>query len=89
MAKTKISGTLIAGAAAALFAAGGLAPLAAHAEDALVHCLGVNACKGKADCQTANNTCKGQNACKGKGFKAMTEKACTEAGGKVEAEETE
>ncbi len=86
MAGRKFPGLLIAGAAAALFAAGGLAPIAAHAEDAMVHCLGVNACKGQADCATANNACKGQNACKGKGFKAMTEQACKDAGGTVEAE---
>lgn len=86
MAGQKSQGLLIAGAVAALFAVGGLTPMAAHAEDAMVHCMGVNACKGQADCATANNGCKGQNACKGKGFKAMTEKACAEAGGTVDAE---
>lgn len=89
MAKTKISGALVAGAAAALFAAGGLAPIVAHAEDAMVHCMGVNACKGKSDCATANNGCKGQNACKGKGFKAMTQKACIDAGGTAETPKAE
>lgn len=89
MARRKSPGLLIAGAAAALFAAGGLAPIVAYADDAMVHCMGVNACKGQADCQTANNACKGQNACKGKGFKAMTQKACTDAGGKVEAEKAD
>ena len=85
MAGRKSTGMLIAGAAAALFAAGGLAPISAQAEEAMVHCMGVNACKGKSDCATANNGCKGQNACKGKGFTAMTEKACAQAGGTVEA----
>jgi hypothetical protein len=89
MAGRKSQGLLIAGAAAVLFAAGGLAPIVAHAEEAMVHCMGVNACKGKSDCATANNGCKGQNACKGKGFTAMTQKACAEAGGTVEAPKAE
>nr|ART40404.1 K523 [uncultured bacterium] len=89
MAGRKSTGVLIAGAAAALFAAGGLAPISAQAEEAMVHCMGVNACKGKSDCATANNGCKGQNACKGKGFTAMTEKACVQAGGTVEAPKAE
>ncbi len=86
MAQRKTSGVLIAGAAAALFAAGGLAPIAAHAQDAKVQCMGVNACKGKTECATANNACKGQNACKGKGVMAMTEAECKAAGGTIKAE---
>lgn len=86
MAGRKSQGLLIAGAAAALFAAGGLAPLSAQAEDAKVQCMGVNACKGQSDCATATNGCKGQNACKGKGVKAMTEAECKAAGGTVASE---
>ena len=84
MAKTRTSGMLIA-SAAALLMSGAIAPLAAHAEEAMVHCLGVNACKGQSDCATASNACKGQNACKGKGMKAMTEAECKAAGGTIES----
>lgn len=48
-----------------------------------VHCYGLNACKGKAECKTATNECKGQNACKGMGFKGMSAKACLEQGGTI------
>ena len=47
----------------------------------LVHCSGVNACKGHNDCKTADNACKGQGSCKGKGFVAASEKACGDIGG--------
>ena len=47
----------------------------------LVHCYGVNTCKGSSDCKAGAHDCKGQNSCKGTGFKAMTEAACTAAGG--------
>ena len=49
-----------------------------------VHCLGVNSCKGKADCHSPKNACKGMNSCKGQGwvFKE-TAAACEEAGGKA------
>ncbi|MBS1537406.1 MAG: hypothetical protein JST20_06620 [Bacteroidetes bacterium] len=30
-------------------------------------CKGMNECKGKGGCKTADNSCKGKNACKGKG----------------------
>lgn len=30
-------------------------------------CKGLNSCKGKGGCATADNTCKGKNSCKGKG----------------------
>jgi hypothetical protein len=49
----------------------------------LVHCSGVNSCKGHNDCKTANNACKGQGSCKGTGFAAVPEAACTSLGGKV------
>ncbi len=56
----------------------------AAGEEAKVHCMGANACKGHSDCKTANNACKGQNACKGEGFVGMTKEDCEAAGGKVE-----
>ncbi len=62
----------------------GTATTAAAGEDAKVHCMGVNACKGHSDCKTAENACKGQNSCKGKGFLGMTKEECDAAGGTVE-----
>ena len=79
----KLSGIALAAAAASLFA---LAPLtASQAEEAKVHCVGGNACKGQSACKTASNACQGQNACKGQGF-TMTDTAeeCTAAGGHAE-----
>lgn len=48
-----------------------------------VHCYGINTCKGTSDCKTAHNDCKGMNSCKGQGFKVMSAKACTAAGGSL------
>lgn len=72
-------------ASAALFAltAIAMAAPATAAEDSTVHCYGVNSCKGTSDCKTAQNDCKGQNSCKGHGFKEMTAKQCTAAGGRL------
>ena len=69
-------------AAAALFMAG--APAIAEDSGNLVKvkCYGANACKGQAQCKTANNSCKGQNGCKGQGFITMGEKACIERVGR-------
>ena len=47
----------------------------------LVHCYGVNACKGHNGCKTAENACAGQAQCKGQGFVAMPSKACSDVGG--------
>ena len=52
-------------------------------QEAKVHCGGINACRGQAECKTAANACKGQNACKGKGFISTTEDECAERGGTV------
>ena len=80
----KISGAAIATVAAGMIMAGGQAVASEGAAEAKVHCYGVNACKGKTACKTADNACKGQNACKGSGWMPMSEAACTEAGGKVQ-----
>lgn len=75
-------------ASAAVIAITAAAPTAAIAKDTAaktVHCYGVNTCKGTSDCKTAKNDCKGQNACKGQGFKEMTAKKCTAAGGSLTA----
>jgi hypothetical protein len=75
---TKASGAAIATAAALLFS--GLATGTANAaEEAKVHCNGVNACKGQSACKTAKSECKGMNACKGQGFVEMTQKDCDKA----------
>ena len=73
-------------ASAALFALTSTAvtsPVFAAEDGAAVHCYGVNSCKGSSDCKTAKNECKGQNSCKGTGFKEMSAKECTAAGGKL------
>jgi hypothetical protein len=75
------SGASIAAAAAALFLAGAVAPVAHAAEEAKGHCVGANACKGTGACKTANNACKGQNACKGTGFTSTTAAECAKVEG--------
>ncbi|TQV86407.1 hypothetical protein [Aliikangiella coralliicola] len=52
------------------------------AESELVHCYGVNQCKGHNDCKTAENACAGHAECKGHGFVAMPAKSCGDVGGK-------
>jgi uncharacterized membrane protein len=70
---------LIAAAMAAL-----PAPAIAKAKSAeVVHCYGVNTCKGTSDCAAGAHSCKGQNECKGQGFKALTKKACAAQGGSL------
>ena len=78
-----LSGAALAVAAAGLFLTAGVAPIAS-ADDAKIHCTGVNACKGKAECKSAKNECKGQNACKGQGYMSLSEKDCKAKGGKAE-----
>ena len=71
-------GVAVATAAAVLFGAGLIGTVNA-ADQAQVHCSGVNSCKGQSACKSANNACKGQNSCKGKGFLEMTAKQCADA----------
>lgn len=82
---TMKSGVSIATTAALLALAGVSASTPAFAQHGakMVHCYGVNSCKGTSDCKTAKNDCKGMNGCKGTGFKEMSEKACTAAGGSL------
>ena len=79
------SGVAIATAAAALFSMGAtLSTSVQAADEATVHCTGVNSCKGTADCKTAKNDCKGQNSCKGMGWVGKKSEAdCKAAGGTV------
>ena len=83
---TTIRGALIATAVASLFAAG--TALADHHEgeakdtnEAKVHCYGVNECKGKGACGTADHACAGMNACKGKGWIDLSAADCKAKGG--------
>ena len=84
-------GTLIALAAASLFAAAckknAGSDTMAHPADksAQVACAGVNACKGMGECKTANNGCAGQNGCKSQGIVNMSEEKCRADGGTVQA----
>jgi uncharacterized membrane protein len=83
--KTSINtnGFLMATAVAALFMNSPVMAEEQAAQEAKVHCAGINSCKGTSECKTASNECKGKNACSGKGFISTTEKECSEKGGKV------
>jgi hypothetical protein len=75
-----VKGALVAASVAGLFAAA--APLVASAkDDAKVKCMGVNECKGKGACKSAESSCAGKNECKGKGSMSMTDKDCKAKGG--------
>ena len=80
----KVTGFLIASAAASLVLTGAVI---ARAEDAAktggdVYCSGINSCKGTGACAGAGHSCGGQNACKGQGIVKTTPKECKEKGGK-------
>ena len=51
----------------------------------LIHCSGVNICKGHNDCKTATNACAGHASCKGTGFVSMPAKSCTDIGGNIDS----
>lgn len=80
---TRKSAAGIAASAALLAFAAASMTTPTFAAEPMVHCYGVNSCKGSSDCKTAKNECKGQNTCKGHGFKSMTAKECTAAGGSL------
>jgi uncharacterized membrane protein len=76
------SGAVLAAAALSLAVTGAtFAPV--NAQEAKVHCAGVNACKGQSECKTASSACKGQNSCKGHGWLSTTAADCTTQGGTV------
>jgi uncharacterized membrane protein len=81
MLATRIS--LATAAAVVAVSGAAVAQAADKADEKVVHCYGINTCKGSSDCATASSACKGQNACKGQGFKALTVKACKAAGGRL------
>jgi uncharacterized membrane protein len=76
------SGAVLAAAALSL-AMSGAAFAPAQAEEAKVHCAGINSCKGTSECKSASSACKGQNACKGHGWVSATTAECTDKGGTV------
>lgn len=84
----KLSGAAIATAAAALLLSGcamdgSYSGMGMGTKTATVHCAGVNSCKGKTACKTANNACKGQNSCKGSGWLPMSKADCDAKGGTI------
>ena len=89
MHKNHVRGLALAAAAASLFA---LAPLAVHADDGasadpLGFCYGVNACKGKSSCKTANNSCVGRNSCRAQGFvDSVAKSTCDQLGGRFDTQ---
>ena len=80
-----LKGAMVAAAVAGLFVSG-KALADSHnvkAEETTIKCLGVNECKGKAECATATHECAGKNGCKGKGWIHTTDAFCQEKGGAV------
>ncbi|RVU32544.1 hypothetical protein [Neptunomonas marina] len=86
--KPALNGAAIALAAAGLAACGATQQTASQASAAadqveMVHCYGVNQCKGHNDCGGKDNACAGHGSCKGSGFVGMPAKACADVGGSV------
>jgi hypothetical protein len=84
MSDKRVTGAALATAAALLF--GSAVVQTASAEEAKIHCDGVNSCKGTSACATASNACHGQNECKGHGFLELTKAECDAAKAKLDAE---
>jgi hypothetical protein len=85
MSHRKVSSVALAAAAAVMFTT---VSISASAEEALVKCDGVNACKGQSACSTATSSCKGENACKGKGYLELTKQDCDKAKANAATEKT-
>ena len=83
MRKTK--GMLVASAAASLILGGAGLALAAgeKAGGDMVHCSGINACKGQGACSGGGHGCAGKNGCKGQGWVESSKEDCAKKGGKV------
>ena len=81
MSSRMLPSVALAAAAAMMFST--VAISTASADEAKVHCAGVNSCKGQSACKTANNACKGQNSCKGTGFVEMSKADCDAAKAKA------
>jgi hypothetical protein len=81
-------GILIAGAAAALLMSGSIVARAGDKTGGdMVHCAGINECKGHGACAGNGHACAGKNACKGQGITKTTADDCAKKGGKVVPEE--
>ena len=79
-------GMLLASAAAGLILSGAIVARAEEkAGGELVHCAGVNACKGQGQCASAENACQGMNACKGRAWVEMSKADCEKKSGKIVA----
>src|SRR5205814_8805380 len=78
-------GVLIASAAASLIMAGALTARADEGKKGgdAVKCAGVNACKGRGSCATAENSWAGKNGGKGKGAGERSVGDCGKKGGRV------
>jgi hypothetical protein len=86
------SGLFIAGAVAAMFAAGcgsesntEVNP-SENAQSQAVRCFGINECAGHGECANPGqgNSCEGLNECAGQGWVTVdTEEQCVSAGGEV------
>lgn len=78
-----IQGAVIASAVATMIAGAAFAGSPAKTKDSSnqIRCMGVNACKGQAQCATAKHGCAGQNACKGQGWVLTSQKDCQAKGG--------
>ncbi len=80
----KLSGMVIAAAAASLFLAACTTNNVKPAEvtqttnkvGSKIKCYGGNSCKGNSSCKSAMNECKGQNQCSGQGWTFMGEAEC-------------
>ncbi len=83
MSTKSLGGAAVATAAALLFST--LSVSAARADEAKMHCMGVNACKGQSACKSAQHACKGMNSCKGQGFLEMSKADCKAAKAKAKA----
>jgi len=83
LSKAGFTGAALALAAASMVTNAGSMEGAAASGDTtdLVHCYGVNKCKGQNDCKTAENACAGQAVCKGHGFVGLPSKTCEDVGG--------
>ncbi|HJQ84945.1 MAG TPA: hypothetical protein VKA21_12760 [Candidatus Binatia bacterium] len=77
-------GMLIASAAAGLILGGAVVARAGEkAGGDMVHCAGINSCKGQGACSGAGHGCAGKNACKGQGWIDTSKDECAKKGGKV------
>ncbi|MCC6847071.1 MAG: hypothetical protein IT294_01120 [Deltaproteobacteria bacterium] len=83
----KVTGFLIASAAAGLVLSGAVGARADEGKTGgEVYCSGINACKGQGACAGAGHSCGGKNGCKGQGIVKTSEKECKEKGGKIVAD---